>query len=210
LALLSSKALRNWKIFVSVLSKRLLVITVITKRLIAVIIVILTIIITIINRYFRYITKLTSFNRYFRYITKITSFWPVTISLTANETIITVIFAIKISNTSFILYISGLQPFFLRGPLKAKRISTDPQCVINWSMNLCKRGMKCYNTLLCGASPRTPLIHRHSIKKICSISGVHTSSPMAGQKKFNDQNMFFIQKVCFLWKNWNFGLCGPD
>jgi hypothetical protein len=87
-----------------VLSKRLLVITVITKRLIAVIIVILTIIITIIitiiNRYFRYITKLTSFNRYFRYITKITSFWPVTISLTANETIITVIFAIKISENN--------------------------------------------------------------------------------------------------------------
>ncbi len=82
-----SKAQRNWKIFVSALSKRLLVITIITKQLIAVIIVILTIIITI-------------FNRYFRYITKITSIWPVIVSLTANETIITVIFAIKISENN--------------------------------------------------------------------------------------------------------------
>ena len=98
------KALRNWKIFVSALSKQLLVITVITKRLIAVIIVILTIIITIIitifNRYFHYITKLTSFNRYFRYITKITSIWPVTVSLAVSETIIAVIFAIKISENN--------------------------------------------------------------------------------------------------------------
>ncbi len=64
-----TKALRNWKIFVSALSKWLLVITIITKRLIAVIIVILTIIITIIitifNCHFRYLTKLTSFNRFF-------------------------------------------------------------------------------------------------------------------------------------------------
>ncbi len=40
------------------------------------------------------------FNRYFRYITKITIIWPVILSLTANETIITVIFAIKISENN--------------------------------------------------------------------------------------------------------------
>ncbi len=92
-----TKALRNWKISVNELSKRLLVITIITKRLIAVIIIILTIILTIIlaifNRYFSYITKITSFNRYFCYITKITSIWPVIVSLA-------VIFAIKISENN--------------------------------------------------------------------------------------------------------------
>ncbi len=55
--------------------------------------IIITIIIMIFNRYFRYITKLTSFNRYFRY-----NF--IKILLTANETIITVIFAIKISENN--------------------------------------------------------------------------------------------------------------
>ncbi len=86
-----TKALRNWKISVNELSKRLLVITIITKRLIAVIIVILTIILTII---------LAIFNRYFRCITKITSIWPVIVSLAVSETIIAVIFAIKISKNN--------------------------------------------------------------------------------------------------------------
>jgi hypothetical protein len=89
--MLGIKALRNWKIFVSALSKRLLIITIITKQLIAVVIVILTIITTIIT---------TIFNRYFCYITKIRSIWPVIVALPANETIITVIFAIKISENN--------------------------------------------------------------------------------------------------------------
>ncbi len=91
LLLVMTKALRNWKISVNKLSKRLLVITIITKRLIAVIIVILTIILTI---------KLAIFNRYLRYITKITSIWPVIVSLAVSETIIAVIFAIKVSENN--------------------------------------------------------------------------------------------------------------